>query len=171
VGRAEERDAWGRARAREAVVVDVRDARAPRAFGDAPERLLDVGEELEPGEGVEVPLDEARIAREPEMGEALLERALADRAIGAVGLPVMRDVPVLPVLPELAHVEMRAAALLEDRSERRVGARAHVDERAEDVEGNERGAELRCGGHRQPYSIGMKGGIEDRFSSCRVHPG
>lgn len=70
---------------------------------------------------------------------------------------------------------MRAAALLENRSERRVGARAHVDERAEDVERDERGAELRCGGHppsQSGASIGraemITGGREDRQGRQRI---
>ena len=88
------------------VVIDVGDHCQPVALGQPVERWRHVGEQCQPGERIEISLDQPGRPLDPEMIEGLRERQLADVAIAPIGLPIVSDVALLPVLPEGLDVDI-----------------------------------------------------------------
>src|SRR5215467_9281137 len=124
----------------EEIVVDVGHEGEPVARGQPLEGGRHVGREGEAGKGVEVALDQATIAaRDAKVPEGLIEGPAADLLVGPVGLAVMGDVELLPVVPERARIQVRNAHVGQDGPEHRRGAARRVDESAVDVEGQQRG--------------------------------
>src|SRR5215467_14647158 len=112
----------------------------PVARGQPLEGGRHVRIEGEAGKGVEVALDQATIAaRDAKVPEGLIEGQAADLLVGPVGLAVMGDVALLPVVPERARIQVRNAHVGQDGPEHRRGAARRVDESAVDVEGQQRG--------------------------------
>jgi hypothetical protein len=71
----------------------------------------------------------------PKMIESFRQRKLANLPVAPVRLSVMCDVALLPVFPKMLDRDAGRVALGQNRAECLIGARAHVDERAEQVEG------------------------------------
>src|SRR6266498_4452172 len=89
-------------------------------------------------EGLEVAPDQAAVGPTDAGGvKGLVEREPADVLVGAIGLAVVRDVPLFPVLPEGRRVDAARPRVVEDRPEDAAGAGGRIDERAEDIEGEQ----------------------------------
>src|SRR6516165_1725243 len=71
------------------------------------------------------------------MREGFLQRELANLAISPIRLPIMNDVPVLPILPERLHIDASCADVAENALERTIGAFANADQRAEHIKRNQ----------------------------------
>jgi hypothetical protein len=59
---------------------------------------------------------------------------VASRALrGVIGLPLTRDISLLPIFPKVLHANIASPAIREDRAEGVIRAVSDADERAEDV--------------------------------------
>jgi len=96
-------------------------------------RVIEGPAGLEPaGEGdVPVPVT----VRDAEMTKGLFEGDPADLLVGPVGLAVVGDVALFPVIPEGPGIDMARPRVGQYRPERRRRARRRIDQGAEDVEG------------------------------------
>ena len=68
------------------------------------------------------------------MSERFGKREFTNLPIRAVGIPIVRDVSMLPMFPERLDVNMTRAGVGQDTFEGTVGAVAHADQRTENVE-------------------------------------
>jgi len=98
------------------------------------QRRADLRIGFERCEGIEVPMDQLRPAIHAKVGEGFGQRQFADLLVGPIRLPIVGDVPVLPMLPEGAHIDIGATALLENGMESGVGTVSHVDQRSDYIE-------------------------------------
>ena len=136
-GRADQVEGAPQRRRGKEVVIDVGDHGQPVALGQPVERWRHVGEQRQAGERIEISLDQPGRSLDSEVLEGLRQRQLADVAIAPIGLPIVGDVALLPVLPERLDVGIARSAIGQHRLERRIGVGAGVDQRSEHVERQE----------------------------------
>jgi hypothetical protein len=91
-------------RQRQQIVIDVGYHRQSIAAGQLIQCAGDIVVKEELREGLEVAIDQATVASDLEVRKRLGQREFADLPIRAVRVPIVRDIPMLPMFPERPDV-------------------------------------------------------------------